>query len=137
MKAIAQVFMALMLTTLTAQSLAAPLYKCDIGGSLVFQDSPCPPINSKQKIACPDIDGYAVYRDSMSGECKNLPAGTAKNNDFAGKKATTKTKSAGARTKSEASAKVRKPVVVRAYTKEDGTKVPSYTRSFPGEKRKE
>lgn len=116
---------------------AAPLYKCDIDGALAFQDAPCPPVTAKQKIACADVDGFAVYQDALSGACNNLPAGTAKNHAVSVKKNTATAKSSKASGINGPSTKARKDVVVRAYTKEDGTQVPSYTRSLPGEKAKQ
>jgi hypothetical protein len=115
---------------------AAPLYKCEIDGELAFQDTPCPPLKAKQKIACADVDGFAVYHDALSGECKNLPAGTAKNEDLTAKKIKVTAKSTRASVNASKSKTAGKDVIVRAYTKDDGTRVPSYTRSLPGEKDK-
>ena len=112
---------------------AAPLYKCDIDGALAFQDSPCPPVKAKQKIACADVDGFAVYQDALSGACNNLPAGTAKSYAVSAKKNTAAAKSSITSGKNGPSKKAGKDVVVRAYTKEDGTQVPSHTRSLPGD----
>jgi hypothetical protein len=123
--------LAVMLIGLPVQS--APLYKCEINGELAFQDTPCPPVKAKQKIACADVDGFAVYKDSLSGECKNLPAGNVKNNDISANKKATNTKSTKASYKTANSKKTGKEVRVRAYTKEDGTQVPSHTRSLPGD----
>jgi hypothetical protein len=137
MKAIAHVFLAVILAAFAAQSLAAPLYKCEISGTLAFQDTPCPPVKAKQKIACADVDGFAVYQDSLDAACANAPAGTAKSYDFSNngkqKTATVARSGQGSARKSTAG----KEVIVRGYTKEDGTKVPSHTRSLPGEKPKE
>jgi hypothetical protein len=116
------------------EALSGPLYKCDIGGELVFQDTPCPPIKAKQKIACADVDGFAVFQDSLSGACNNLPAGTAKSYDVSSKKNTSTVKSSKVSGKTGNSKKAGKEVIVRAYTKEDGTQVPSHTRSLPGDK---
>lgn len=113
---------------------AAPLYKCEVDGALAFQDSPCPPIKVKQKIACADVDGFAVYQDSLSVACNNLPAGTLKNYDVPTKKNTATAKSPKASGKNGPSKKAGKEVIVRAHTKEDGTRVPSHTRSLPGDK---
>ena len=52
MKAFASLIAVAMLMTPQATSWAAPLYKCEIDGALAFQDTPCPPIKAKQKIAC-------------------------------------------------------------------------------------
>ena len=117
-------------------ALSAPLYKCEIDGALAFQDSPCPPVTAKQKIACADADGFAVYRDSLEAGCANAPAGTVKSYAVSAKKNTASTKSSKILGKNGLSTKAGKDVVVRAYTKEDGTQVPSYTRSLPGEKTK-
>jgi hypothetical protein len=120
--------------------LAAPLYKCEVDGALAFQDTPCPPIKAKQKVACADVNGFAVYQDTLEKTCVNLPAGAATANDMSAdtkpKAVTTKTTSK-ATTRKNATGKTAKEVLVRGYTKEDGTKVPSYTRSLPGEKRPE
>ena len=115
---------------------AAPLYKCEVevDGALAFQDSPCPPIKVKQKIACANVDGFAVYQDSLSVACNNLPAGTQKNYDVSTKKNTATAKSPKASGKNVHSKKAGKEVIVRAHTKEDGTRVPSHTRSLPGDK---
>lgn len=118
-------------------ALSAPLYKCEIAGALAFQDTPCPPVKAKQKIACADVDGFAVYQDSLDAACANAPAGMAKNYDFSNKG---KQKTATAATRGQGSARkstAGKEVIVRGYTKEDGTTVPSHTRSLPGEKLKE
>jgi hypothetical protein len=137
MKAIARVLFAVMVAVLSAQSLAAPLYKCEIAGALAFQDTPCPPVKAKQKIACADADGFAVYQDSLDAACANAPAGKAQSYDFSSngkqKTATAVSSGQGSARKSTAG----KEVVVRGYIKEDGTKVPSHTRSLPGEKPKE
>lgn len=117
-----------------SQSLAAPLYKCEVDGTLAFQDSPCPPLKAKQKVACADVEGFAVYQDALGDACNNLPAGTPKSYDVAGKKSTSTAKSAKASGKTGHLKKAGKDVIVRAYTKEDGTQVPSHTRSLPGDK---
>ena len=124
--------LAALLLSLPAAS--APLYKCDIDGALAFQDSPCPPVKAKQKIACADVDGFAVYQDALSGACNNLPAGTAKSYAVSTKKNTATAKSPKASGKNVHSKKAGKEVIVRAHTKEDGTRVPSHTRSLPGDK---
>lgn len=119
-------------------ALAAPLYKCEINGALAFQDTPCPPLKAKQKIACADVDGFANYQDTLDQACANLPAGTAKNSDFSADKKSKSVKPAETlATRKKSANKTTKDVFVRGYTKEDGTKVPSYTRSLPGEKRPE
>jgi hypothetical protein len=137
MKTISNLCVAVMLTAVAAPNLAAPLYKCEIAGALAFQDTPCPPVKAKQKIACADVDGFAVYQDSLDAACANAPAGTAKSYDFSNngkqKTATVARSGQGSARKSTAG----KEVIVRGYTKEDGTKVPSHTRSLPGEKPKE
>jgi hypothetical protein len=137
MKTISNLCVAVMLIAVAAPSLAAPLYKCEIAGALAFQDTPCPPLKAKQKIACADADGFAVYQDSLDAACANAPAGTAKSYDFSNngkqKTATVARSGQGSARKSTAG----KEVIVRGYTKEDGTKVPSHTRSLPGEKPKE
>ena len=136
-QAIARLFVAVMLFAPPALSLAAPLYKCDVNGALAFQDTPCPPIKAKQKVACADVDGFVVYQDALSGECKNLPAGAVKNYELTDKKKTTNTTSTKASATTESSKKGSKAVIVRAYTNEDGTQVPSHSRSLPGNKVKE
>ena len=137
MKAIVSLFVAVISVALAVPSLAAPLYKCEIAGALAFQDTPCPPVKAKQKIACADVDGFSVYQDSLDAACANAPAGTAKSYDFSSngkqKTATAAPSGQGSARKSTAG----KEVIVRGYTKEDGTKVPSHTRSLPGEKVKE
>ena len=134
LRAIALASVVALLMGMGLPALSAPLYKCDIDGALAFQDSPCPPVKAKQKIACADVDGFAVYQDSLSGACNNLPAGTAKSYDATAKKNTSSAKSSKASGKTGNSKKAGKEVIVRAYTKEDGTQVPSYTRSLPGDK---
>ena len=127
---------AVLLLAMQAPALSAPLYTCEIDRALAFQDSPCPPVTAKQKIACADADGFAVYRDSLEAGCANAPAGTVKSYAVSAKKNTASTKSSKTLGKNGLSTKAGKDVVVRAYTKEDGTQVPSYTRSLPGEKTK-
>ena len=134
MKAIVSLFVAVISVALAVPSLAAPLYKCEIAGALAFQDTPCTPVKAKQKVAWSDVDGFAVYQDSLQAVCANAPAGTAKNYDFSNngkqKTATAAAPGQGSARKSTAG----KEVIVRGYTKEDGTKVPSHTRSLPREK---
>lgn len=117
---------------------SAPLYKCEVDGAFAFQDTPCPPIKAKQKIACADVNGFAVYQDTLEEACANLPAGVATANalsvDTQPKSESTKT-TAKATTRKNTTGKTVKEVLVRGYIKEDGTKVPSYTRSLLGEKR--
>jgi len=140
MKVIASLCVAVSLAVICAAGFAAPLYKCEVDGALAFQDTPCPPIKAKQKIACADVNGFAVYQDTLEKMCANLPAGSAAANDIS---AATKPRSVLTKTTSKSRArkstsdKTVKEVLVRGYTKEDGTKVPSYTRSLPGEKRPE
>lgn len=134
MKVIASLCVAVSLTVICAAGLAAPLYKCEIDGALAFQDSPCPPVKAIQKVACADVNGFAVYQDSLDASCANLPAGTAKSYAVSTKKNAASAKSSKTLSKNGHSTKAGKDVVVRAYTKEDGTKVPSYTRSLPGDK---
>lgn len=140
MKTFVSAMLAVLLLALHAYATAAPLYKCEIGGVLAFQDTPCPLLKAKQKIACADADGYAVYQDSLEVACANAPAGTEKSYDFSNKSkqksATTAVSSKGATRKSTSDNAV-KEVLVRGYTKEDGTQVPSYTRSLPGQKAKQ
>ena len=134
MKMIAIIMSAVLLLAIQVPVSAAPLYKCEIGGALVFQDTPCPPVKAKQKVACADAEGFANYQDSRSGTCNNLPAGTAKSYDVSAKKSKTESKSSGTSVNANKSKTAGKAVIVRAYTKENGTKVPSYTRNLPGEK---
>ena len=140
MKVIASLCIAVSLAVVCAAGLAAPLYKCEVDGALAFQDTPCPPIKVKQKIACADVNGFAVYRDTLEESCANLPAGVATTNDMSAdtkpKSVSTKT-TTKATTRNNATGKTANEVLVRGYTKEDGTQVPSYTRSLPGEKRPE
>ena len=136
MKTFASVVSAVLLLLSHAFATAAPLYKCEINGALAFQDSPCPPAKAKQKVACADVDGFAVYQDSLDASCANLPAGTAKSYAVPAEKNTASAKSSKTLSKNGSSTKTKKDVVVRAYTKEDGTQVPSYTRSLPGEQTK-
>lgn len=125
-----------LMMSLCGFSHAAPLYKCELDGALAFQDAPCPPLKAMQKVACADVDGFAVYQDALNGACHNLPAGTPKNADAAAKKNTPNAKSTKSSGKTGHPTKAQKAVLVRAHTKEDGTQVPSYTRSLPGDKAK-
>jgi hypothetical protein len=141
MKALASLWMAALLLTVQTAVSAAPLYKCEIDGALAFQDTPCPPLKAKQKVACADADGFAVYQDTLDAACANAPAGTEKSYDFSNsnhqntKQKVTKTTAPNKAATRKSTAG--KDVFVRAYIKDDGTKVPSYTRSLPGEKPKE
>ena len=121
--------LALLLIGATVQS--APLYKCDIGGSLAFQDTPCPPTRTKQKVACADIDGFADYKEALNEACANLAAGKPINHEFGlGSKQKPKATKSSARGVKPSNTTA-KEVFVRGYTKEDGTRVPSYTRNMP------
>ena len=138
MKAFASLIAVAMLMTPQATSWAAPLYKCEIDGALAFQDTPCPPIKAKQKIACADVEGFAVYQDTLDEVCANAPAGTAKTYDFSNSSKSKAATTPSLRSvRNNTASKEVKEVFVRGYTKEDGTKVPSHTRSLPGEKPKE
>ena len=86
MKTFAGAMSAVLLLALHTCASAAPLYKCEIGGVLAFQDTPCPPLKAKQKIACADADGFAVYQDTLEQACANAPAGAATTNDFSADK---------------------------------------------------
>jgi hypothetical protein len=140
MKRFAIVISAVLLLAIQAPASAAPLYKCEVGGALAFQDTPCPPVKTKQKVACADADGFAVYQDSLEATCANVPAGTESSNDFSNsnkQKAATTSSSGKSTARKNTASKEIKEVFVRGYTKDDGTKVPSYTRSLPGDKAKE
>lgn len=123
--------LALIMLFNSAPAQSAPLYKCEIDGLLAFQDTPCPPIRTKQKVACADIEGFADYKDALEGHCANLAAGKSKDHGFElgnkQKSAATKLPTKGMKQPSTAT----KEVFVRGYTKEDGTRVPSHTRNMP------
>jgi hypothetical protein len=137
MKALASFWMTALLLTVQTAASAAPLYKCEIDGALAFQDTPCPPLKAKQKVACADVDGFAVYQDTLEAACANAPAGTEKSYDFSNDTKQKVTKTTAPNKAATRKSTAGKDVFVRGYTKDDGTKVPSYTRSLPGEKPKE
>lgn len=123
--------LALVLLLICEPVQSAPLYKCDIDGLLAFQDTPCPPIRAKQKVACADVAGFADYKDTLDGDCANLAAGKPEGHklEFGNKQkaAMAKQPSSGMKQASTTT----KEVFVRGYTKEDGTRVPSHTRNMP------
>jgi len=118
---------------------AGPLYKCEVNGTIAFQDRPC--VAANQKVACIQGDHPQIqYADELTEPCtparaESFSSGYSGSSYFySGGSAGYEGRSGYGRGSADGhgASFAGTDVTVRGYTRANGTHVQGHTRSAPG-----